>query len=1006
MKTINITKIFFILAITSLFMGNAHASSLFQPVDTDITVNMLKQLFAGLIDGTGDDPFKEAIRAFNSAVLIIGGILVTYTIVMGTVGTAHDGEMMGKKFSSVWVPIRTALGTALVLPSIGGAYCLMQAIVMWLILQGIGLANTVWSAFLAHPISDGKAKITVVANNQVKKLAEVIFESHLCTLSNKASFNKIADDSISGLIAGTAKSRMEFGYRLNGNAYEFGNQSQKAFIDNSSSCGTISFPELSSYSQSVDNGKYGPLITSQAIPSISDVAKVHQTATAKLISDIQPIAQKFIDDVNSGNIPSYKKSDLDTPVKEYTKSVQEKASEFVANVKPYEGIKKTADAEGWGNAGSYYNTLARLNTSIYSATNNVPTGESNRYSASFPGMESNNKQYWIAYDTIKSKGSTNSTAQMTDTTAQSNDSSGKNTSSTFSGSEKLTLLIADTMSSINLQNLKNDTRHPLEMVADIGQRMFTAASIISAGVLSIAALIGLISAGTATGAIVIMFGMLSPILMTMGLIYVFGNIFLPMLPFIIWLGALIGYFILVVEAIIVAPLWAVMHLHPKGDDMTGKGGNGYMLVLGLLLRPVLMVFGFIASVSLLPVIGYYVNKVFFDTMQMSQDGMGFVAIIVSTAVYVYIIYYSIMTVFKLIHIIPDQLLRWIGGGQEQLGQYSQSMSKGTAAGYAAAVGFASNQMLNATKGVGDGLGKMLNNDSPKAKADMLKSSVDAEMDSKYGAGTSDVVGDSEGVDSGSMKGMSKNISPNSFSAVSKNAITNSLIGKTLDGIKSVAGKNGIEDFKTQFANAKEDGFKAFGGNQNEAIQSIGNDITSNAKAMSSVQKADGEDGLMEYERRMNEAEGSNYSEFGGSKASAAQAISGEIINESADRKLSAFGSEAKTFAKSMSGVIDKPTLANTLSRMTRQVGSNNVDTILKDLNSSNASPESKKAQLQETYAGLKDVNTGTTTENNEPTKNTIKVAESVASELGLNYSEDQKKSFEDTREVINQKYFK
>ena len=97
----------------TIFMGNAHAASLFQPVDTDITVNMLKQLFAGLIDGTGDDPLKEAIRVFNSAILIIGGILVTYTIVMGTVGTAHDGEMMGKKFSSVWVPIRTALGTAL-----------------------------------------------------------------------------------------------------------------------------------------------------------------------------------------------------------------------------------------------------------------------------------------------------------------------------------------------------------------------------------------------------------------------------------------------------------------------------------------------------------------------------------------------------------------------------------------------------------------------------------------------------------------------------------------------------------------------------------------------------------------------------------------------------------------------------------------------------------------------------------------------------------------------------
>ena len=53
---------------------------------------------------------------------------------------------------------------------------------------------------------------------------------------------------------------------------------------------------------------------------------------------------------------------------------------------------------------------------------------------------------------------------------------------------------------------------------------------------------------------------------------------------------------MVVEAIIAAPLWAVMHLHPSGDDMTGKGGNGYMLVLGLVVRPALIIFGLIAAI--------------------------------------------------------------------------------------------------------------------------------------------------------------------------------------------------------------------------------------------------------------------------------------------------------------------------------------------------------------------------------------------------------------------------
>ena len=87
------------------------------------------------------------IQAFNGGVLAIGGLLVAYTILVGTISTAHDGEMLGKKFSSVWVPIRTTLGTALVLPVINGSYCTMQVIVGWLIMQGIGLADNVWSSF-------------------------------------------------------------------------------------------------------------------------------------------------------------------------------------------------------------------------------------------------------------------------------------------------------------------------------------------------------------------------------------------------------------------------------------------------------------------------------------------------------------------------------------------------------------------------------------------------------------------------------------------------------------------------------------------------------------------------------------------------------------------------------------------------------------------------------------------------------------------------------------------
>ena len=95
----------------SLIPGFAFANNLFDPPTGDKSMTILAAVFGslGTFGAGGADPLAAGIQAFNGGVLVIGGVLVAYTILVGTIGTAHDGEMLGKKFSSVWVPIRTAL---------------------------------------------------------------------------------------------------------------------------------------------------------------------------------------------------------------------------------------------------------------------------------------------------------------------------------------------------------------------------------------------------------------------------------------------------------------------------------------------------------------------------------------------------------------------------------------------------------------------------------------------------------------------------------------------------------------------------------------------------------------------------------------------------------------------------------------------------------------------------------------------------------------------------------
>jgi len=66
---------------------------------------------------------------------------------------------------------------------------------------------------------------------------------------------------------------------------------------------------------------------------------------------------------------------------------------------------------------------------------------------------------------------------------------------------------------------------------------------------------------------------------------------LPTVPFAMWLAGVAGWLILVCEAMVAVPLWAFAHLTWQGDGLHGRGLDGYGLLLNVMFRPVLMLFG-------------------------------------------------------------------------------------------------------------------------------------------------------------------------------------------------------------------------------------------------------------------------------------------------------------------------------------------------------------------------------------------------------------------------------
>ncbi len=139
--------------IFSPLLAMASSSSMsFAPPASDYSMVYLEDLFGvvdGVLNGTGSQIMGAIFNVFNSAVLALGGIVIMYTLIVGTMNTAHEGKMLGQKWSSIWIPVRATIGLALLIPKTTG-YCLMQIFVMWIVVQGVGAADKVWNAALNY----------------------------------------------------------------------------------------------------------------------------------------------------------------------------------------------------------------------------------------------------------------------------------------------------------------------------------------------------------------------------------------------------------------------------------------------------------------------------------------------------------------------------------------------------------------------------------------------------------------------------------------------------------------------------------------------------------------------------------------------------------------------------------------------------------------------------------------------------------------------------------------
>lgn len=66
---------------------------------------------------------------------------------------------------------------------------------------------------------------------------------------------------------------------------------------------------------------------------------------------------------------------------------------------------------------------------------------------------------------------------------------------------------------------------------------------------------------------------------------------LPLIPWLMFLAGVLGWLVLVCEAVIAVPLWMLAHMTYGGEGLHGRASEGYSLLFSVLFRPTLMVIG-------------------------------------------------------------------------------------------------------------------------------------------------------------------------------------------------------------------------------------------------------------------------------------------------------------------------------------------------------------------------------------------------------------------------------
>ena len=617
---------------------------------------------------------------FNAAVLTVATFYVMKVIYEGVAHSAVEGEWLGKNMSGFWAPLRVVMFLGLIAPVAGG-YSLAQVIVLWTVSQSIGVADSIADAGMGTALAQG-----MVSSGSPTPSARNAAADMLRGMTCMATVNTAAKAAgVTPPIAMTTST-------INGVTTTLYSGVKGSGLP-ANACGGFSI--------SVPGGSLVPASATTMI----------QQGLASMQTTLQPVANAIATQVNAapgasgngtagsftGGSSKLQANQVSLAAQEYSQNVASvvAAIETAMTTQSQSPLKWAAEVKQYGFAslGGFMMQITAWDKELSDVANIQPsaipmdTGALSGYNIN-EGLSQVNT--YIANDNQAPA----RIGSLSSGTAPSGMTSFKESGPGGWVLSKVLNPIEEGIVGV-FKYLFQSSADPVGAIQSFGMALIgLAGSIVGIIVASLGA-----AGETASVASALTFGLAGklisgplklvvPFVTPFLFLAIFGLLVaglalayvIPMIPYIIYTMAVLGWIMAVMVALIGAPLWAAVHAIPTGEGaIPQEAKQGWKMLLALFVEPALLVFGFFLSIVVFQAAAWLVDKTFTAVAEsvLTMGGTGGIGAALAgifgsiTLILIFVVLYWKVALwsFSLIMVIPNKALEW--GGMQALSDYGQ-----------------------------------------------------------------------------------------------------------------------------------------------------------------------------------------------------------------------------------------------------------------------------------------------------------------------------------------------